>query len=104
MVNLGTDADLNGAIPFGLQSQWNIPVANAPVLWDSDQIMASIASDVGLHPDFGSGTYNGASIGIPYVVVPYDQPLVPFTNTLYPSEADSGPFPIPVDPPIEGIC
>jgi hypothetical protein len=102
MVSLGTDADLNGAIPFDLQSQWNISIENAPVLWDSTQIMASIATAVGLHPDFGSGTYNGASIGIPYVVVPYDQPLVPFINNLYSSESDPGPFPIPVNPPIEG--
>ncbi len=100
--DLGIDADLNGAIPFDAESQWNLPVENAPLLWDSAQIMASIDTVVGLHPDFGSGTYNGIDIGIPYVVVPADQPLVPFINNLYTTESDPGPFPIPDDPPIEG--
>ena len=100
--DIGTDADLNGAIPFDADSQWNLQVENAPVLWDSAQIMASIDTDVGLHPDFGSGTYDGIEIGIPYVVVPADQPLVPFINNLYTTESDPGPFPIPDDPPIQG--
>jgi hypothetical protein len=98
----GIDANLNGAIPFDAESQWNIPVDNAPILWDSAQIMASITTDVGLHPDFGSGTYNGITIGIPYVVVPADQPLVPFINNLYTTESAPGPFPIPANPAIEG--
>jgi hypothetical protein len=98
----GINADLNGAIPFNADSQWNLQVENAPLLWNSAQIMASINTAVGLHPDFGSGTYNGIKIGIPYVVVPYDQPLVPFLNNLYTSESDPGPFPIPDNPPIEG--
>nr|WP_294560661.1 carbohydrate-binding domain-containing protein [uncultured Rhodopila sp.] len=98
----GIDANLNGAIPFDANSQWNIPVENAPVLWDSAEIMASLNTNVGLHPDFGSGTYNGITIGIPYVVVPYDQPLVPFLNNLYTTESDPGPFPIPDNPPIQG--
>ncbi len=102
MVDLGSNADLNGAIPFNSESLWNISIQNAPVLWDSSQIMASIATAVGLHPDFGSGTYGGTLIGIPYVVVPYDQPLVPFINNIYASESDPGPFPIPPDPYIQG--
>jgi hypothetical protein len=102
MADLGTNADLNGAIAFNPASQWNIPVENAPVLWNSDQIMASLSTGAGLHPDFGSGTYDGISIGIPYVVVPADQPLVPFINNLYAAESDSGPFPIPDNPTIQG--
>nr|WP_294508952.1 carbohydrate-binding domain-containing protein [uncultured Rhodopila sp.] len=98
----GINADLNGAIPFDAESQWNLPVENAPILWDSAQIMASINTAVGLHPDFGSGTYDGITIGIPYVVVPADQPLVPFINDLYTTESDPGPFPIPDNPPIQG--
>ena len=100
--NTGTDANLNGAIPFNANSQWNIPVGQAPVLWNSAVIMASLDTDVGLHPDFGSGTYNGVAIGLPYVVVPADQPLVPFINNVYATESDPGPFPIPANPPIEG--
>jgi hypothetical protein len=100
--DLGIDADLNGAVPFDADSQWNIPVENAPILWDSAEIMASIDTGVGVQADFGSGTYDGTEIGIPYVVVPYDQPLVPFIDNLYTSESDPGPFPIPDNPPIEG--
>jgi hypothetical protein len=53
-----------------------------------------------LHPDFGS-FWNGAPIGIPYVVVPGTQPLVPVAF-MYADESDPGPYPIPSDPPIEG--
>jgi hypothetical protein len=53
-----------------------------------------------LHPDFGT-FWNGAPIGIPYVVVPGNQPRVPVAF-LYADESDPGPYPIPNDPPIEG--
>ncbi|WP_407526863.1 hypothetical protein [Methylobacterium oryzisoli] len=53
-----------------------------------------------LHPDFGT-QWEGAPIGIPYVVVGRDQPRVPvrFTDA---HESDPGPYPIPPDAPIEG--
>jgi hypothetical protein len=53
-----------------------------------------------LHPDFGT-FWNGAPIGIPYVVVPGDQPLVP-VSFLYVDESEAGPYPIPPNPPNEG--
>ena len=53
-----------------------------------------------LHPDFGT-FWDGEPIGIPYVVVPGDQPLVPVAF-LYGDESDAGPYPIPPTPPIEG--
>jgi hypothetical protein len=52
--------------------------------------------------------YQGAPIGIPYVVVCANQPLVPVvyrangTDGNYGSESDPGPFPIPLNAPIEG--
>ena len=55
-----------------------------------------------LRADFGSGLYNGARIGIPYVVVPEDQLLVPVEFTAWPSQSDPGPYPIPADAPVEG--
>jgi hypothetical protein len=54
-----------------------------------------------LHPDFGSGTYNGGPIGIPYVTVPGTQALYPATFS-YASESDPGPYAIPLTTPIEG--
>jgi hypothetical protein len=54
-----------------------------------------------LHPDFGP-VWEGAPIGIPYVVVPGTQPRVPVTFTEAAEESDPGPYPIPADAPIEG--
>ena len=54
----------------------------------------------GLHPDFGT-VWEGAPIGIPYAVVPGDQPRVPI-DFHYPGESDPGPYPIPPDAPVEG--
>ena len=53
-----------------------------------------------LHPDFGT-VWEGARIGIPYVVVPGTQPKVPISFA-YPDESDHGPYPIPPDAPVEG--
>jgi len=52
-----------------------------------------------LHPDFGSGLYNAAPIGIPYVTVPGTQTQYPATF-LYQSESDTGPYAIPLNAPI----
>jgi hypothetical protein len=67
----------------------------------SDQYIQSIGADEPLHPDFGSGLWDGGPIGIPYVEADSDTPrrTVEF---YYPDESDPGPYPIPPDPPIEG--
>ena len=50
-----------------------------------------------LWPDFGgNGQY-----GIPYVVVPSSQPLVPISFDVA-DESDPGPYPIPPNAPVEG--
>ena len=66
----------------------------------SAAIIAQIQADGGdnLHPDFGENP----DYGIPFVVVPASQPLVPITYTAYGDESDPGPFPIPLDAPVEG--
>ena len=99
---LGIGADLNGAIPFSTHSEWNLRVDNAPLAPNSAKIIAAISPSKGLHADFGSGLWDGHPIGIPYIVVDKSQALVPFTNTLWPSEGDHGPYPIPSNAPIEG--
>ena len=55
----------------------------------------------GLHPDFGT-VWEGARIGIPYIVVPGTQPKVPIHFTDYGDESDPGPYPVPPDAPVEG--
>ena len=85
---------------FPGSNAWNTPVSDLPLRSDSAAIVSRIQSVGGdfLHPDFGSDpTY-----GIPYTVVPADQPLVPITYTAYGDESDPGPFPIPLDAPVEG--
>ena len=80
---------------------WNTPVDTLPVDAASDAYIATIGADLGLHPDFGSGLYEGGPIGIPYAVVAADQAPVA-VSFLYAEESDPGPYPIPADAPIEG--
>ncbi len=100
--SLGAGASLNGAIPFPANNAWNTDISGAAVDANSDALIASIGLTRGLHPDFGSGLYEGAPIGIPYVVVSSTQPKVAVTFTDYGDESDPGPYPIPADAPIEG--
>jgi hypothetical protein len=64
--------------------------------------MNLIGGTTPLHPDFGSGTYDGSSIGIPYVVVNSSQAPVAINFTAYGDESDPGPAPVPANAPIEG--
>jgi hypothetical protein len=85
---------------FPPDSIWNTAVDEAPVDANSAAYVATIGATAHVHPDFGT-VYQGAPIGIPYIVVPAGQPLVPITFA-YATESDPGPYPIPPDPPIEG--
>lgn len=58
-----------GCPVFPATSVWNQPVDKLPVAANSAQMVASIGVDSPVHPDFGSGLYDGSRIGIPYVVV-----------------------------------
>lgn len=100
--SLGAGASLNGALPFPASNAWNTDVSSAPTDPNSDALIASIGLTRGLHPDFGAGLYDGAPIGIPYVVVAGTQPKVPITFTDYGDESDPGPYPVPTNAPIEG--
>lgn len=82
-------------------NMWNTPVDTLPVDSHSDDYVAAIGLDVGLHPDFGSGLWEGGPIGIPYNVISGDQMPVDI-SFYYPDESDPGPYPIPPDALIEG--
>jgi hypothetical protein len=86
---------------FPANNIWNRNIAALPTHALSDAYVNSIGRSTGLHADFGSGTWNGGPIGIPFVVVPGAQPLVDITYTAYGDESDPGPFPIPTNAPIE---
>ncbi|NTV35260.1 MAG: hypothetical protein HGA50_18490, partial [Deltaproteobacteria bacterium] len=55
---------------------WNTAIDQLPVDPNSSSYINTIGSSTGLHPDFGSGTWDGGPIGIPYNVVPGTQPKV----------------------------
>ena len=100
-MSLGIGAPLNGFVPLPADSLWNQNVASAPVDPNSSAIINFIGGSIGLHPDFGSGLYQGQSMGIPYMVVSGQAP-VKVTYKAYGDESDPGPMPIPANAPIEG--
>ena len=59
-----------------------------------------IGAGAGLKADFGSGTWDGGPIGIPFTRVGAGQPRVPISFS-YADESDSGPYPIPPGAPRE---
>ena len=86
---------------FPASSHWHADVSTLPVRTNSTAMVATVGATGGLKADFGSGLWDGGPIGIPYVVVPADQPRVDVTFD-YDDESDPGPYPVPADAPIEG--
>ena len=99
-------APFNGPHPalqcsvFPAGDPFNERVDGKPIAARSHQIVAAIlgGQQIDLHPDFGSNPH----YGIPYVVVPHDQPRRAIRFTAYADESDPGPYPIPPGAPIEG--
>jgi uncharacterized membrane protein YgcG len=92
---------LEGCPVFPVDSIWNTSVADLPLDPNSNAFINTIGPTRGLHPDFGSGTWNGGPIGIPYDVVDASEPKVNVSFD-YDDESDPGPYPIPTDATIEG--
>jgi hypothetical protein len=86
---------------FPTTNAWNQRVDALPVAANSAQLIQSIGLDTGLHPDFGSGLYDGQPIGIPYDVVSKKTKRFRVAFT-YADESDKGPYPIPKSVHIEG--
>jgi hypothetical protein len=87
-----------GCAVFPADNPWNRDISNDSVDPNSANYIASInLGATHLHADFGSP----ADYGIPYVVVPGSQPMVPITFTEYGDESDPGPYPVPPTAPIE---
>ena len=101
-MSVGQGASLHGFLPLASDSLWNKDIANSPVDVNSDAIINFIGPNIGLHPDFGAGQYQGSYIGIPYTVVSGTQSPVAIDFTAYGDESDPGPMPIPASAPIEG--
>jgi hypothetical protein len=101
-MSLGHGASLNGFVPFPASDLWNKDISNAPVDPKSGDYIDFIGATTTLHPDFGSGTYDGQYMGIPYQVEASTQALVNVTLGEYADESDPGPMPIPSNALIEG--
>ena len=101
-ITLGQGGNLNGFVPFPADNAWNQDISAAPVDPNSAAIINFIGPTIGLHPDFGSGEFDGSDIGIPYVVVGSTQPYVNIDFTAFGEESDPGPMPVPANAPIEG--
>jgi hypothetical protein len=86
---------------FPPNNPWNERVDALPVAGDSAALIASIGLATPVHPDFGSGLYNGEPIGIPFAVVSKSTPRVPVSFD-YASESDGHLYPLPRSVPIEG--
>jgi hypothetical protein len=101
LATLLTAPTLAGCPVFPADSAWNRRVDALPVARNSAALMRSIGLDAHFHADFGSGTWDGGPIGIPYTVVDGSQQRVRVSFD-YADESDRGPYPIPSDAPIEG--
>jgi hypothetical protein len=91
----------SGCPLFPADNVWHADVSRLPVHPRSGAYLASMGPGAGIHADFGSGTWEGGPIGIPYTVVPAGQARVP-VRFGYAGESDPGPYPIPPDAPVEG--
>jgi len=100
-------SDVENISIFPADNSWNQDISAAAVDPYNTQIIAALGTSH-LKADFGSGLYNGVPIGIPFDVVCGSQPKVTVTFRAnaydgdYGSESDPGPYPIPLNAPIEG--
>jgi hypothetical protein len=100
-------ADAENIQLFPADNAWNLDISASLIDPYNTQIIAGFSSNT-IKADFGSGLWDGAPIGIPYTVVCGNQTKYAVTyrsnsyDGNYGDESDSGPYPIPLNTPIEG--
>ncbi|MBO9203584.1 MULTISPECIES: hypothetical protein [Niastella] len=100
-------ADAENFPIFPADNPWRTDISQAAIDPYNTQIITALGS-YAIKADFGSGLWDGAPIGIPYVVVCGGQTKYPVTfrgnqyDDAYGDESDAGPYAIPLDAPIEG--
>jgi hypothetical protein len=94
-------ADLGGCPVAAADSIWRARVDRLPVLSRSSAYISAIGSGAHVHADFGSGTWDGAPMGIPVTRIPAGTSPARVTFD-YADESDKGPYPIPPGALIEG--
>jgi hypothetical protein len=101
-IGIRNSTSMIGSCPiFPQDNYWNTPIATLPVHSMSAAWIDSIGSTENFHMDFGSGTWDGGPIGIPYNVVSGSVTTKYSIDFYYPDESDIGPYPIPSIPKIE---
>lgn len=100
-MSVGQTANLNGFRPFPPENPWNQDISAAPTDSSSAAIINFVGGSTKVHADFGAGLYRGSSIGIPYLVVGPEQSQMNIRLSVYGSQSDPGPMPIPLSAPIE---
>jgi hypothetical protein len=99
-------SDVENMMLFPADNSWNQDISTAALNPNSSQIIAQISSTP-LKADFGSGTWDGDPMGVPFTVVCGSQPKVKVTfrananDGNYGSQSDPGPYAIPLNAPIE---
>ena len=86
---------------FPRDNHWNQRVDSLPAAANSDTLVRSIGLNAPVHPDFGSGSWEGGPIGIPFTTVGPRQKKVP-VRFEYAAESDRRRYPLPRNAPIEG--
>lgn len=94
-----------GSFPSGCpllpaDNVWNARIDALPLDANSAAYVASIGANESLRADFGSGTFDGGPIGIPFIT--YASPPQASIAFDVAEESDRGPYRIPADAPIEG--
>ena len=104
---IGIQSDILAMQIFPADNAWNQDISTLAVDPASSQILAAYSS-AGVKADFGSGLWDNAPIGIPFLVVCGNQKKIPIVfrangnDGNYGDESDPGPYPIPLNAPIEG--
>lgn len=88
---------------FPANNIWNVPVDELPVAADSATLVNTIGPARRVHADFGSGLWEDAPIGIPFVTVAGNQTKY-HASFEYTGESDAGPYAVPLTAPIEGAA
>ena len=100
-INVNADNSLGGCAVFPPDSIFRQRVDSLPVDTSPAAPIPAVYQSSIVRPFFGSDSLPGPN-GIPFIRVPFDQPLVNISFTLYPAESDPSPYPFPPNAPIEG--
>ncbi len=94
-------AAIGGCPMFPADNVWNADVSHLPVSSRSSAYIGSIGAGGSVHPDFGAGSWDGTTIGMPVTYVKGGQAPVKVSFD-YADESDRVGYPIPPDVEVEG--